>query len=477
LIDKKKVVSEIMAESKCDSSNETTSHSPRRKKGRTVLDGMTRGVVLEDAGCDNVYIYSNIIGNDGNTTGNNIMNKSNDSIIDNHHYESRNENSKKDDNTSSPIYNTTTTITSPRFVNNNSSNKCNIQPPNNNVAEFSWTPSLPPLPSLSPTPPSPPPTMMSLTKDVSPIHLITIKDITNKSKTTDLQIIPLSQQQQQQQQQQQLLQQQPQQQNQLENNNEIDNDDEETIIDLNPLVSAGTSPAEKLAALIRTSERLDFNLRPRPRRDGSGRCIETFPNVVRPTETMRWHILALAIDHGYGPSVTVRERSVVASAACRIVGYDHGLPLPQGARALKGWYKGYELSKYGGEPHPLRGRYNNCGRKNYVRNIEESHPGYLHGLFTEAVGQYGESASWQKLAEVMNELAKSCGPEIHGSCEELRDLKMTRHRLRELFCANRTKGSAPVKKGELCRGIIQQRQMEENDNDDSDGLCGKYDQS
>ena len=165
------------------------------------------------------------------------------------------------------------------------------------------------------------------------------------------------------------------------------------------------------------------------------------------------------------------------SAACRIVGYDHGLPLPQGARALKGWYKGYELSKYGGEPHPLRGRYNNCGRKNYVRNIEESHPGYLHGLFTEAVGQYGESASWQKLAEVMNELAKSCGPEIHGSCEELRDLKMTRHRLRELFCANRTKGSAPVKKGDLCRGIIQQRQMEENDNDDSDGLCGKYDQS
>ena len=297
-----------MAESKCDSSNETTSHSPRRKKGRTVLDGMTRGVVLEDAGCDNVYIYSNIIGNDGNT-GNNIMNKSNDSIIDNH-YESRNENSKKGDNTSSPIY---TTITSPRFVNNNSSNKCNIQPQNNNVAEFSWTPSLPPLPSLSPTPP--PPTMMSLTKDVSPIHLITIKDITNKSKTTDQQIIPLSQQQQQQQQQQQhqqqLLLQQPQQQNQLENNNEIDNVDEETI-DLNPLVSAGTSPAEKLAALIRTSERLDFNIRPRPRRDGSGRCIETFPNVVRPTETMRWHILALAIDHGYGPSVTVRERSVVA---------------------------------------------------------------------------------------------------------------------------------------------------------------------
>ena len=108
------------------------------------------------------------------------------------------------------------------------------------------------------------------------------------------------------------------------------------------------------------------------------------------------------------PALTVKERKRVAMAACNQVAFDQGYTRPLAASQLPRWYGLLNAAILSGEEQdPLAPCHS--GKASYVDTVEKQHPGYLHSLYRYAVSVKGHLATFNDIAQTMNERSASPG--------------------------------------------------------------------
>ncbi len=186
--------------------------------------------------------------------------------------------------------------------------------------------------------------------------------------------------------------------------------------------------------LVAISKKLDFQKRPRPTRDGQGTIEIQDKNGLKITSDMKYLMMLYAIDMGYSiqdqkhylytdgshdtkydnsPSRFSRKnRKEIHEAACRIVCYDYGLLKPIGHTTLPKAFETFRKQKYLTTVNLFETRHQDRGRKSYIKQIEDTHPGYIKNLFLHAKERSDEYTKYDDYRRMMVERSKKLKPEL-----------------------------------------------------------------
>lgn len=167
-------------------------------------------------------------------------------------------------------------------------------------------------------------------------------------------------------------------------------------------------------------------------------------------ERFRNLVLHTAIMWGWrDPCLTFARRDEIAKAACRQVSYDLGYKAPLAHTRLPVWYGMVNAAITGGES-TNRLSPSNSGRVTYVDALENDHPGYLRELFRYAERVIGTTATWQELAEIINQKSSAPG-------EERPTLSISRRQLSKWFQMQGGKEVSAIEKPLLTQEHKQRR--------------------
>ena len=214
--------------------------------------------------------------------------------------------------------------------------------------------------------------------------------------------------------------------------------------------------------LMEIAEKLDFEVRPRPARDGGGGTISiSTKNGLKITSDMKYLMMLYAIDMGYSiseqntpvamnrakrsagvdittapvrhaptsmTSFTRKNKKRIHEAACRIVCYDYGLLKPIGSTTLQKAFETFRRQKYSTTVNLFETRHQDRGRKSYIQKIEELNPGYLRTLFIYAKERSDEYTKYNDYRKIMVERSKKLKPDL--------DFKLTMNDLMQFFDKN-----------------------------------------
>jgi hypothetical protein len=159
-------------------------------------------------------------------------------------------------------------------------------------------------------------------------------------------------------------------------------------------------------------------------------------------QAMRTQIVFVAHQWGYGwDDIGGKIKTRIADAASKLVSYDWGF-IEQAAsgRTVREWCQAIEQSLRMG-PVPmgrvLATKPFGPQKGAYIVQIERKHNGYLHSLYRRAVRIEGAKASWDDIADQMNQLSSGRG--------ESRDtLKLSAAQLRRWFLSLKGKYKANI---------------------------------
>lgn len=163
------------------------------------------------------------------------------------------------------------------------------------------------------------------------------------------------------------------------------------------------------AKYIEDCFKLDFGVRPRPKRCNSGGYIHVHEKNKRLTTDMKKNIVSCLNYHGYRMATT-EVRKELAFAACAHACYDAGYNAPTGVHAVPCWFEEFVKTFSSGSVNPVATNYHNCGngsKKPYIDEVEDQSPGYLLYLYRKACFNIGFDASFRRYAQEMNDIAVS----------------------------------------------------------------------
>ena len=206
---------------------------------------------------------------------------------------------------------------------------------------------------------------------------------------------------------------------------------------------AAIAPAVVIAPVaIALSKDLDFSLivdGMRPARSGNtGKPIELVA-MIRPSDIMRMQIVLYAKTLGYCTAKTKDEKAEIAEAASRIILYDNGFRKEPKGAMVQSWMEQLDEARHSSDclvtfSNLLKSKQLGPKQGKYTEQLEKDHPGYLHAMFCKAGKNIGFDATWQELADEMNDQSKE---------EEISEgkppLKMSRHHICIWFEANKGK--------------------------------------
>jgi hypothetical protein len=207
--------------------------------------------------------------------------------------------------------------------------------------------------------------------------------------------------------------------------------------------------------LIEIANKLDFIVRPRPTRDGLGTIPIEEKNGLKITSDMKYLMMLYAIDMGYSISernhyyydsknnakhsssdpsskpqkkgssnssnsnnnpptsltnISRKNKKVIHEAACKLVCYDYGLLKPIGSTTLQKAFETFRKRKYSTTVNLFETRHQDRGRKSYVQQMEETHPGHLKVLFMYAKERSDEYTKYDDYRKMMVERSKKVKP-------------------------------------------------------------------
>jgi hypothetical protein len=210
-------------------------------------------------------------------------------------------------------------------------------------------------------------------------------------------------------------------------------------------------------SLFDIAHNLDFGIRPRPTRDGTGTIDINEKNGLKITADMKYLMMLYAIEMGYsltqpnyantydknidenaissskslkrnqakyskesaltnsGPSAQamMKNKKLVHEAACQIVCYDYGLLRPIGSTTLHKAFETFRKNKYIHTANLFETRHQDRGRTSYVQKIEENHPGHLKSLFLYAKEKANEYTKYDDYRKIMMERSQKVKPDLN----------------------------------------------------------------
>jgi hypothetical protein len=175
---------------------------------------------------------------------------------------------------------------------------------------------------------------------------------------------------------------------------------------------------------------LVLDLERRPRLSRSGNIQIEIHQRKQARKEDRNRALQYALLWGYANVyLSPSERRKIAKAACRLVAYDHGYQQPLAHNMMPAWEGQLRDVLEKGEESESCTTPKHAGSKSYVSQIEAKYPGYIRELWRYAVKTKGSGATYQELAESMNE--KSAAP---GEARD--ELSLSRRQVCGWFKAN-----------------------------------------
>jgi len=251
--------------------------------------------------------------------------------------------------------------------------------------------------------------------------------------------------------------------------------------------------------LFDIAHKLDFDIRPRPRRDGTGTIDINEKNGLKITADMKYLMMLYAIEMGYsltqpnyantydtnvsgkatssskslksnqakyskesaltysGPSAQamMKNKKLVHEAACKIVCYDYGLLRPIGSTTLHKAFETFRKNKYIHTANLFETRHQDRGRTSYVQKIEESHPGHLKSVFLYAKEKADEYTKYDDYRRIMMERSQKVKPDLN--------LKLSMNDLMNFFDKNPKLKPRGMPKRKKPIRVNMGGEMEEND--------------
>ena len=252
-------------------------------------------------------------------------------------------------------------------------------------------------------------------------------------------------------------------------------------------------------SLFDIAHKLDFGIRPRPTRDGTGTIDINEKNGLKITADMKYLMMLYAIEMGYslsqpnyantydknvsgnatssskslkrnkakcskesaltnsGPSAQamMKNKKLVHEAACKIVCYDYGLLRPIGSTTLHKAFETFRKNKYIHTANLFETRHQDRGRTSYVQKIEENHPGHLKSVFLYAKEKANEYTKYDDYRRIMMERSQKVKPDLN--------LKLSMNDLMNFFDKNPKLKPRGMPKRKKPIRVNMGAEMEEND--------------
>jgi hypothetical protein len=162
-------------------------------------------------------------------------------------------------------------------------------------------------------------------------------------------------------------------------------------------------------------------------------------------------VLQIAYLWGYKSyHLSWKQRQRIAKAACRLVAYDCAFQQSLAASPVPAWDKCLQNSLQTGEDTDKAVSPRHAGSTSYITRIKSSYPGYLRELWRYAIKTKGSGASFQELADTMNE--KSAAP-----AEERVELSISTGQLSAWFTLNNGKQRSSKEKPMLTQAMKASR--------------------